>query len=344
MSAPRRRSLPDNLDPLVDTLSNVVGILVIVVALTQLELSDAAARVAKSLAGRAVEAEAIGAPELAAPDPGAEEALARRRDRLRARGGDDSPATADRLERVLAGLRAQPAAESAKAARDAIRATSGVSREALEAQVARARQRLETARKSRAERRRHAGALERVPARLVARLPDPRIVQGREKWMLVRFGRVYLVDREPLFDQGRRAIERIVPDGAARRLRPDEFESVAHYLRKSDIGLGPFRWQLKTEPDVHLELDWRTRDGGIERSSLATSPELAEWLARQDPAGDVIRFHVWNDSFETYLEARTRVEAAGFRASWIGHDAAEELPIRLSFGARLPEVRPIEFD
>ena len=33
MSGQRRRALPDNLDPLVDTLSNVVGILVVLVLL-----------------------------------------------------------------------------------------------------------------------------------------------------------------------------------------------------------------------------------------------------------------------------------------------------------------------
>ena len=47
MAARARRSLPDNLDPLVDTLSNVVGILVIVIALTQIQMGDALSRVAE---------------------------------------------------------------------------------------------------------------------------------------------------------------------------------------------------------------------------------------------------------------------------------------------------------
>jgi len=183
-----------------------------------------------------------------------------------------------------------------------------------------------------------------VPRQLVARLPDPEIIEGRESWILVRHGRVFLVDREALFDQGRRAIERIVPDGATRPLRPDEFESVAHYLRKSEIGLGAHRWQLTTEPAVRLRLEWRTRDGGIERSRLATDPDFARWLAARNPDRDTIRFHVWADSFETYLEARTVTEAAGFRAGWRGHEVDEELEIGLRFGAREPEVRPVEVD
>jgi hypothetical protein len=178
----------------------------------------------------------------------------------------------------------------------------------------------------------------------VARLPDPQIIQGREAWLFVRHGRLYLVDREALFEQGRRAIERIVRDGTTREIRPDEFESVAHYLRKSDIGHGNLRWSLETRPAVHLELAWRSRDGGIERSRLATDPDFRAWLARHRPEVDSVRFHVWSDSFETYLEARTLVEAAGFRAGWTGHEAAEEFAIRLRFGAPLPEIRPLEVD
>ena len=135
-----------------------------------------------------------------------------------------------------------------------------------------------------------------------------------------------------------------MPDGATRPLRPDEFESVAHYLRKFEIGLGVHRWQLTTEPAVRLRLEWRTRDGGIERSRLATDPELARWLAGRKPDLDTIRFHVWSDSFETYLEARTQIEAAGFRAGWRGHEADEELEIGLRFGLPEPEVRPVEVD
>ena len=344
MSAPRRRALPDNLDPLVDTLSNVVGILVIVIALTQLELGDALDRVARG-GGEPTPSEALG------PAPseslGAEQvALEVRLERLRARGVDDLAASAEVLRRRLAELKEVVAtvpretrAEGASASSEA-----GGSREALARRVARARDSLAAARASHAHRESYAAALATVPRELVARLPDPEIVEGREAWILVRYGRVYLVDREALFDQGRRAIERIVPDGATRALRPDEFESVAHYLRKSEIGLGAHRWRLTTEPSVRLGLAWRTRDGGIERSRLATDPELASWLAARRPDLDTIRFHVWSDSFETYLEARTRVEAAGFRAGWRGHEADEELEIGLRFGMPEPEVRPVEVD
>ncbi|MBK7947643.1 MAG: hypothetical protein IPK00_02610 [Deltaproteobacteria bacterium] len=224
------------------------------------------------------------------------------------------------------------------------RRRSRSAREALEVQVARAREALAAEKASAGHRQAYARALESVPKQLVARLPDPRLIEGREAWILVRYGRVYPVERETLFELGRQAITKIVPDGAARSLRPDELASVARYLRKSDIGLGPHRWLLETEPGLHMVLSWRTRDGGVERSRLPDDPGLAAWLARHEPDAEVIRFHVWSDSFETYLEARTRIEAAGFHASWSGHEADSELEVAIRFGLPDPEVRPRRVD
>ncbi len=350
MSGQRRRALPDNLDPLVDTLSNVVGILVVVIALTQLELGDALARVAaEAVSGPASGLISDAASPVPHPDPmGSAEsaALAARIERLQGRSGPDLERATGVLQRVLAELDS-PESERrirAEAATEEERARAVRAREALEARVARARAALEAGREEASNRRAHAAALERVPRQLVARLPDPEIVTGRESWLLVRHGRLYLVDREALFAEGRRAIERIVPDGATRALRPDEFDSVAHYLRKTEIGLGAHRWLLETEPGVRLALVWRARSGGIERSRIAEDPALAAWLARRDPAVDTIRFHVWSDSFETYLEARARIEAAGFRAGWRGHEADEEFEIGLRFGLPDPEIRPLRVD
>jgi len=337
MSAPRRRALPDNLDPLVDTLSNVVGILVIAIALTQLELSDAVARVARAVGLPAA------APGPAVPidgnDRGDGPALEALRATLAARGTPGAPADAERLERLLADLASRPAAGAGDGgpSRDGVGAEKA--RAALEARVAQARVRLEEARANDVHRREYARSIVEVPKQLVARVPDPQIVEGREAWILVRYGRVYPVDRKALFERGQQAIGRIIQDGMQRVVRPDEFASIAHYLRKSEVGLGPFRWRLELEPAVRVVLDWRTRAGGIERTRLAASPELARFLDGLDAGLDVIRFQVWSDSFEAYLEARTLVEARGFRASWTGHDVDDELSVALEFRLPSPDIQ-----
>lgn len=345
MSERRRGELPDNLDPLVDTLSNVVGILVIVIALTQLEISDALARVAR----RASESRAVAVEPAAAQagegsrtrsDPQAAvegenelraRARAERRDRLLLRAGEsDLEQAARRVESRIKRLDSAPVA--------------AIDPEQLGRALAAERVAYQSERAADRHRRAYARDLVEVPEALVARLPDPQTFVGREAWMLVRYGRVYPVDREALFEKGRQAITRIIPDGGTRALRPDELEAAALYLRKHDAGLGSVRWELETEPALRAVLKWRTRDGGIERNRLADDPTLAAWLSDRDPASEMIRFHVWTDSFETYLEARKHVEAAGFRADWEGHERDRDLSTGLRFGPRLPEVRPRAVD
>lgn len=331
-----RRALPDNLDPLVDTLANVVGILVIVIALTQLELGDALLRVAGlQLAADGAATPSEDAPARPAPRVQDDPATRRRIEALRRRT-DVDPADAAALARqALAALSALPRETSGARAEPEAALAERI--DALEDELAEAEARL-------ARRRTHADALRAVPERLVARLPDPEIVRGIESWVLVRDGRVFAVDREALLETGSRAIQRILPDGTARQVRPDEFEAVARYLRKRSIGLGPFRWQLRTEPEVRVELEWTSRDGGIEASRLERDSGFRRWLAQRSPDRDFIRFHVWSDSFETYLAARELTERAGFRAGWRGYERDEELDLGLRFGAPRTPERAIEVD
>ncbi len=333
MAGPIRRALPDNLDPLVDTLANVVGILVIVIVLIQIELGDALERVTQAVAPPTAPPEAATRPSRL--DASVEDAA--RIAALRARTDVDlGDATA---------LAASALAALAKVPLDPQQQTLSRDREVeLRAEAARLAAEVAGARQELTARRAYADALTQVPAELVARLPDPEIRRGREAWVLVRYGRVYPVDRQALLDAGSRAIEKILRDAEGRSLRPDEFESAAHYLRKRVVGQGNFRWQLRTEPEVRVQLAWRSPKGGIDRAHLAGDARLREWLARLDPERDFLRFHVWNDSFETYLAARQVVETAGFRAGWQGHDRDSELDLGLRFGAPRPRERAIEVD
>jgi hypothetical protein len=133
-------------------------------------------------------------------------------------------------------------------------------------------------------------------------------------------------------------------DGVDRRIRVDEFDTVARYLRKREIGDGNFRLQLQTEPDIRVQLEWRSQDAGLEHNDLSTSRAMREWLVARSPEVDLIKFHVWADSFEAYLAAREVVEKAGFRAGWVGHEIEQDFELRLSFGPPEPKTGPIEVD
>jgi hypothetical protein len=330
MPPPERRSVPDNLDPLVDTLSNVVGILVIVVVLTQLQLGDALARVAevdflRSREERARELMPAEAQALSVRN----EALLRRTDR----DVEGSILLAEQMLDVLSQAETAP------------RNLGSESLAGLREELARSQKNLGESKAALDRRDRFAGHLQQVPKKMVARLPDPTVIQGKESWILVRNGRIYLADREKLFERGQAAISRVLGVGIRdREIRADEWASVAHYLRKRDTGDGSFRWQLKTGSSLRVELAWRNRDLGLEFSDLSTNRSMREWLAARSPDVDLIQFQVWSDSFEAYLAAREVIEAAGFRAGWRGYEMSDELELPIRMGRAAPDIRPILVD
>jgi len=324
MARRTRRILPDNLDPLVDTLANVVGILVIVIALTRIELGDALGRVAQ-LERTGIRSDL----EHARSMPEGETKLARRAARLRSRAeGEEGAAgaVAEELTKMIAELPELAGEPGRDEDADAL-----------------ARQ-IERTQDESAARQAHGRFLEAVPARLVARLPDPRIERGYESWILVRYGRVFLLDRERLYEEGTEAIARLLNDAITRGVRPDEYESAALYLRKHPAGTDGFRWLLKTQPSLRVVLGWPDPGRGVSPEALARHPAWRAWLARRSPERDFIRFHVWNDSFEAYLQVRQRVEAAHFRAGWKGYEADQEYETGLRFGPKPPRERDVEVD
>ena len=335
-----RRSIPDNLDPLVDTLSNVVGILVVVIALTQLELGDALARVVVSGKAQAAQ-ESADAERL----PARQKAQDARRLALLDRTDSSPKAAAQLAQELLEKLEDVTPKESRRAiAEQAPSLETSGPEETDGAQLARRKMELEEARTSLEERTTHLEQLRKVPPHLVARLPDPQKERGYVSWILVRGGRVFLVDREALYDEGSRALQRLLGPAIQRGLRPDEFESAALYLRKHSAGVDGFQWRLKIEPAVRVALEWPAEDRGLMPGQLEVNREWQSWLARRNPEQDFIQFHVWNDSFEAYLETRRTIEAAGFRGGWIGREADEEIELVLSFGARPSREQVIEVD
>lgn len=332
MPQPGRRAALDNLDPLVDTLSNVVGILVIVVVLSQIQLGDALARVAEIDLLRTREERAR---ELM---PAEFEALRLRRDAILRRTDRDLEASIVLAKEMLSALSDTPFVASERG----LSQSPGDLREERD----RVQAELGALRILRDQRERYVEQLTRVPKRLVARLPDPQIVRGKESWIIVRNRRVYLVDRPKLFEAGQKAIGRVLGDGLDNRtVRPDEFEATARYLRKLDVGAGQFRWHLAVEPELRVELVLRSLDGGLEVPGLGSKSAMRSWLASRSPDIDFIRFHVWADSFEAYLAARQLVESAGFRAGWRGYEIEEELSLALRLGGPAePDIGPILVD
>lgn len=336
----RRRELPDNLDPLVDTLFNVVGILVFIVALTQLQLGDAIERLVDLESDAAVEARAA---SRARRQRDAEVArlkeqlatLAPTRDAILARSGGDISDGLLEIDRALSSLAEGALSPDPKKTRN-----QKVTEKALAAQ----QKKTADAKAQLAQRERHRAELARVPKELVARLPDPAIVRGEEQWILCRYQQCFLTDRKGLVEQGSRAVGRILHHNQLETIRADEFESLAHHFRKRVVGIGNFRWQIVTEKRPRARLAWQAENNGLDRTEIESGRALRAWLAQRSPDRDFIRFQVWSDSFEAYLAAREVIEAEGFRAGWRGFEANQELDLQLTFGRRPPKEGPVEVD
>ena len=145
MASGGRRGLPDNLDPLVDTLSNVVGILVIVIATMQIQLGDALERVLDLAIQRAAEAgDGASGPSARAL------ALDRRRDEIFRRADAEADEATRRADALRAALERAPSDVTADG-------------EDLESRLADAERELARAREALQRRREHVAVLERAP-------------------------------------------------------------------------------------------------------------------------------------------------------------------------------------
>jgi hypothetical protein len=309
----------------------------VVVILTQLQVGDALDRLVELDASRLPAArDSAGALEARHAELAQRllEAEARRQT-IFTRSGHALAEVAVQANAALAALDALP---------KRIAPTEASSLDALERELETRSSQLEAQQEILDRRAEYARAIQRVPPEIVARLPDPEVVTGEEAWILCRYRRCYLTDRHELIQAGSKAIARILDHGDLRQYRADEFESLALHFRKRVIGAGDLRWQIGIHPKPHAWLEWRSRDGGIERTRLSSSRALQDWLRARAPDRDFIRFQVWNDSFEVYLEARQVIEAAGFRAGWQAREKDEELDLVLTFGRPPPREGPVQID
>jgi hypothetical protein len=75
---------------------------------------------------------------------------------------------------------------------------------------------------------------------------------------------------------------------------------------------------------------WRDREAGEDMADLRIEgSQLETSVQGKDPARQYIRFWVWPDSFEVYLEARYLAEAAGFDVAWTAVPGEEEIGVDL---------------
>lgn len=288
-----------NLDSLLDTMANVVGILVVLMAVTQMTVNDAFERIRTS--------ESVHAEEVNEERAEVERKLA-----------SLGPASLlDALETTL--LRSH--IERLRGDRDAVKvdqASAATLLAQLTLQARRLEKKVSTKRTELANLRIHLAEYEEleIPAAKELRLPDPRPAPlGAEPVVLLaRYGRVLYPDLDRL------------QDDFFEVMRRSRGMSVA-YFRDHDVGNRDLRWQVMNVGGGQVaRLDWRRPTAGETLEELRKrSSALRNALARYDPKSHYVRFYVWGDSFEVYLEARRIAEAAGYSVGWEAYQIGQSL-------------------
>ena len=327
----RRRGDAQNLDSLLDTMANVTGILIVLLAVTQISVGDAMARLRDDLEQR---------PELSATS------LARAEEEARSLRATLQPllpqrshleALRDEQSALLGALRGENADARRLIARaseesqdeDALR---GALAERLSAQ-AEVRERVLSAR---AEVREIESALSRQSGSQVARLPDPRPAPAgsRQVVYFCRHGRMLRVNESSLMaalHQGTREASGgrwTYGQGPPNFVDRGQLEA---WFREHDVGTREFRWHVVDNGPRELwaQLEWRKRSLGEDLAAIAgRQSDFERNLLHLDPRRVHLSFFVWDDSFDVYVKAREIAEAEGFSAGWEAY--GEHTPFRQS--------------
>ena len=321
----RPRTTVEALDSLLDTLFNVVGILVFLVAVTQLSVDDSL---------RGIRGEKPPPSDL---DPATFEALR---------------AEVAALEQQLDGLAGLWAALAAGRELDAgqLAATDAHAAPPLPPPEPPAAVDLDRILESIAARRRRIQELEgrlagvlaerdrllgqlaatpvpQPPTPQVVTLPDPRPAPADSVPIrfLCRYGRIV-----PAGDDLKEALYRGVAaavGGDGTRVAQSQFARVAAHFDWNDVGSRALRWRIRLRGGTLLgSLEWRGAGVGEGVEQLqATGSDFRRALSAANPGSHHLRFEVWSDSFEVYGAARRLADEAGLASGWVAFDVAEEM-------------------
>ena len=323
MARGARRDDAQSIDSLLDTMANVVGILVVLVAVTQLSLGDAIERIRERAGERAAStpadlAELVGQREVVL------DAIELARSKIELFVGEpragmvlaDATPLLDEFE-SLAGTRV--------AAGDAPSPDEVAN---LKIEVAR----LEGDVRTRQGEHEQLLAILAEPAEedapLTIRLPDPRPVPvGLERvFFLCRGGEVHPLDLPSLLDVLRDGVQAATGEYQATPVigRRDVPWIVNHFKKERIVDQG-YRWVF--DAGLHAELVPTDDVAPGEGVDAMRSPgsRTAEALDRLSPRRNYVRFFVWPDSFDAYLAARRLAEERGLRVGWQEMEAGHNL-------------------
>jgi hypothetical protein len=295
----RRKEAPNFLESLLDTLANVIGILIIVAAVTHISMGDAV---------RAIEEKSLAADE---PPEIAPSALAHMQDEL------------NKLQAALQGLPSAtpPASKQPPETAD----LDGL--ETLLRRIREQRAQLERDRKALADARKRLEGLQanvaQLPVSREVSLPNPRPAPPNLKpiYFVCRKGKIHPANAQPLIAKWEARL-RAANNGEDKVARAD-LDRVLKELDKDKIEDQWFRVSTATAAQgttvfVDPRLEPKDRNGqGETLAELRGGKSLFAAAIRDlDASRSYVLFLVWADSFDIFIESRHMVEASNLATAW----------------------------
>ncbi|MDH3582826.1 MAG: hypothetical protein OER86_01270, partial [Phycisphaerae bacterium] len=173
------------------------------------------------------------------------------------------------------------------------------------------------------------------PPPRVVHLPDPRSATKGAKpmYFLCRGGRIMPLDQDRLLLVGETNLRRA---GAKLDNKTEiDCNKLINYFKSKSLGNEYFNLRLRIfNHQLHLEFARKRPDIGETTEQIqAKTSQFQRAIRRTNPKSNYVRYLVWNDSFDTYLEARGISDSQGLAAGWQMHDYKDEY--RIWFGNRV---------
>jgi len=345
-----RQNQIGSLDSLLDTMTNVVGILVILLAVTQLGVGDAVKRILRSRTGD-MGAVNVSVEHLKLTEKEAQE-LSELVEKLRAEWNDLAAQTElDRqrvaetrklIEELKREIRENP---SVKVNTDEVRKLieqRETMAEQLEDKIANAEQELAEL-KAKIE----STPVYQTPAPKVVTLPNPRPAPKNAEpvYFICRQGRIAPVKIDRL--------QQIVDAGVRRSVgEPDangeiDCDKLVEFFDSRTLGDEYFRIRIR----VHnfrpwMVLEMRPGAGESTEQLVESGSQYQQAVRTIDKTGHYARFLVWPDSFDTYIEARAIASDMDMLAGWEPRSGSDEYSIAVDGqlvckGRPTPKPQPV---
>jgi len=317
----RSRYVNMNLDSLMDTLTNVTGVLMVALATVQCQTNVTATT--RSISEADVEQARVHLEEL-------EKQLAAVKELARSLGAlDDPERLASDWQRQIQRLRD----EIARLRKSAPTELPPVDIAALEREVADLEQRLAALRQKIAAGKERLSRDEQLLADLAkaseevgaVRLPQLReLPQGYEPILFFcRYGRVYWLDLEMIQKKVDAGV--MAANHGSKSINQNDFGKVVQHFEQNDVGDANIRIKLENLIfTIAFVLEARPGKGESDQDIGQVTSLFGRKLGGANKSKQFFKFIVWDDSFAIYLAARVLAEKKEFRAGWEAFGENEE--------------------